>query len=145
MHLCTMRVIGKNKCEEGVKSKVRCVREVKAIWHLAVKQIHSLLFGYRMELRVIESSINSATIILLIHKKENVKSNFSKVVFSPLWPEHREAGGRQAWSASHLMWWPAHRVTEHTARASSSPSGQSLTPSQTWKQWGQNQSKNIRY
>ena len=83
MYLCTMRVIGKNKCEEGVKSKVRCVREVKAIWHLAVKQIHSLLFGYRMELRVIESSINSATIILLIHKKENVKSNFSKVIFLP--------------------------------------------------------------
>ena len=114
--------------------KVHCVREVKAIWHLTVKQIHSLLFGYRMELRVIESSINFATSILLIHNRdrENVKSNFSKVLFSSLLsPEHRVAGGRHTWSASHLMRWPGHGVTEHSARASSSPSGQSLAPSQT--------------
>ena len=117
-----------------VIGKVHCVREVKAIWHLAVKQIHSLLFGYRMELRVIESSINFATSILLIHNwdGENVKSNFLKVLFSS--PEHREAGGRHTWSASHLMRWPGHGVTAHRERASSSPSEQSLAPSQTWKQ-----------
>ena len=35
-----------------------------------------------MELRLIESSINFATSILLLIESKNVKSNFSKVVFS---------------------------------------------------------------
>ena len=50
-------------------------------------------------------------------------------------PEHREAapGGRHTWSVSHRMLSLRHGVTEHRALASSSPSGQSLTPSQTWE------------
>ena len=51
----------------------------------------------------------------------------------PARPEQREADGgeMQILSSSHLTLSPSHLHLEHTSPASSSPSGQSATPSQT--------------
>ena len=51
----------------------------------------------------------------------------------PARPEQREADGgeMQMLSSSHLTLSPSHLHLEHTSPASSSPSGQSATPSQT--------------
>ena len=48
-----------------------------------------------MELRLIESSINFATSILLLIESKNVKSNFSKVVFSSKLTQNLSSRGWQ--------------------------------------------------